>query len=78
MGVWGYGVFYNTITGRREVVGAAKNLPQKFKNHLFAALTIGELYSDTIFECREFLDQQGLERTAKQIRDKVRNLIGRI
>ena len=38
------GVFYNTITGRREVVGAAKNLPQKFKNHLFAALTIGELY----------------------------------
>ena len=41
MGVW---VFYNTITGRREVVGAAKNLPQKFKNHLFAALTIGELY----------------------------------
>ena len=40
----GYGVFYNTLTGRREVVGAAKNLPQKFKNHLFAALTIGELY----------------------------------
>ena len=43
----GYGVFYNTITGRREVVGAAKNLPQKFKNHLFAALTIGELYIAT-------------------------------
>ena len=38
MGVW---VFYNTLTGRREVVGAAKNLPQPILEHIFAALTIG-------------------------------------
>ena len=31
----------------------------------------------TIDECREFLQQQGLGRTPKQIRDKVRNIIGR-
>ena len=27
--IWGYGVFYNTLTGRREVVGAFLNT---FKN----------------------------------------------
>ena len=43
-GGMGYSIIHSRGGGRREVVGAAKNLPQPILEHLFAALTIGELY----------------------------------
>ena len=43
----------------------------------FFAEHISSGRAPSIDQCREFLRDHPIERTAKQIRDKVRNMIGR-